>query len=68
MARYTSSQRPREKFHEDWYIVVKSLDKWMPRDAAPEPYALAVSVEVEQSVELFTELEAEVQAELELEA
>lgn len=68
MARWTSKTRPQEKFHDDWFLVVKSFDKWMPRESEPQPYALAVSVEVQESAELFVQLEAEMQAELELEA
>jgi len=68
MARYSSTQRPREDFHDDWYLVVKSFNKWMPSSAAPQPYALAISIEVERTVELFAELEAELRVELELEA
>jgi len=64
MARWASSQRPREKFHDDWYLIVKSFDKWMPKESEPQPYALAISVEAEESVELFVQLEAEVEVEL----
>lgn len=67
MARYSSSSRPQEKFHDDWYVVVKSLNKWMRRDADPQPYALAISLEAERSTELFAELEVELSAELEAE-
>ena len=66
MARWVSSQRPREQFHDDWYLVVKSFDKWMPRESEPQPYALAVSVEAEESAELFVQLQAEVELELEV--
>lgn len=66
MARYTTTQRPQEKFHDDWYLVVKSLNKWMPRDSEPQPYAVAVSLEAERSNQLFVELEAELRAEIEL--
>jgi Subtilase family len=66
MARWVSSQRPREQFHDDWYLVVKSFDKWMPKESEPQPYALAVSIEAEESVELFAQLEAEVELELQV--
>ena len=68
MARYVSATRPQEKFHDDWYLIVKSLNKWMPKDSAPEPYALAVSVEVPESVDLYAELEIELETEVELQA
>lgn len=68
MARWTSAVRPQEKFHDDWYLVVKSFDKWMSKESEPQPYALAVSVEAEESVELFIQMEVEVEAELELQA
>jgi hypothetical protein len=60
LARVIYRQRPQQKFQDDWYIVVRSVNKWM-RDRSPQPYALAVAIEVEGSVELYTQLRAEVQ-------
>jgi hypothetical protein len=68
MARHPSSTRPIEKFHDDWYLVIKSFNKWMPKDADPQPYGLAVCVEAERATELYVELEAELTAELEAQA
>jgi hypothetical protein len=66
-ARWSSAVRPQKKFHEDWFLVVKSFNKWMSPKAEPQPYALAVSIEAEESAELFVELEARLEAEAELE-
>jgi hypothetical protein len=68
MARYQSERRPGEKFHGDWFLVVRSLDKWMPRDSEPQPYALAICLEVEGATQLFIQLEAEIEAQAALEA
>ncbi|HTX11637.1 MAG TPA: S8 family peptidase [Solirubrobacteraceae bacterium] len=59
------SQRPQEKFHDDWYIVVRSINKWMDEDAEPQPYALTATIEVERGHRLYAELEAEVRIEVE---
>ncbi len=59
------SRRPKEDFHDDWYLVVRSLNKWMSADTPPQPYALSVTLEVERGAELYLELEAEVRIELE---
>jgi hypothetical protein len=68
MARHQSATRPIEKFHDDWYLVVKSFNKWMPKDADPQPYGLSVCLESERSTELYVELQAELRAELEAQA
>jgi Subtilase family len=68
MARYQSERRPGEKFHGDWFLVVRSLDKWMPPDSEPQPYALAICLEVEGATQLFLQLEAEIEAQAALEA
>lgn len=59
------ASRPQVKFHDDWYVVVRSLNKWMRPDAAPQPYALTVTLEVERAQHLYVELEAQVRLELE---
>ena len=59
------SQRPQEKFHDDWYIVVRSLNKWMKAGASPQPYALTATLEVDRGEHLYAELQAEVRLELE---
>lgn len=68
MARYSSSQRPRQDFRDDWFLVVKSLDKWMQPGSSPQPYGLAVSLEVERATELYAEMELRLAAELEAQA
>jgi subtilisin family serine protease len=68
MARYPSTRRPREKFHDDWFVVVKSLDKWMPAGAERQPYALAVSLQAERATNLFNEVDLRLEAALEAEA
>ena len=60
VARVTYKRRPRARFRDDWFIVVRSVNKWM-RDRSPQPYALAVAVEVEQSNQIRTQLRAEVE-------
>jgi hypothetical protein len=57
--------RPSEKFHDDWYILVRSMNKWMSADASPQPYALTATLEVERGEHLYAELAAEVRIELE---
>src|SRR5688500_11351387 len=59
------NRRPRGDFREDWYVVVRSLNKWLSADAPPQPYALTATLEVERGTELYVELEAEVRVELE---
>jgi subtilisin family serine protease len=68
MARYASSQRPHENFRDDWFVVVKSLNKWIPSGADPQPYALAVSLQVERATNLYNEVDLRLAAELEAEA
>lgn len=60
----TSSQRPRSQFRDDWYIVVKSVNRWLSDDAGPQRYSLAVGIAAENGVNLY----AEVQQQIELEA
>lgn len=59
------TQRPQSRFHDDWYVVVRSLNKWMEQDAPPQPYALTATLEVERGEHLYAELQAEVRLELE---
>lgn len=59
------AQRPQDKFHDDWYIVVRSINKWMQTGASPQPYALTATLEVERGKHLYAELQAEVHIELE---
>ena len=65
VGRLCVSQRPHKKFHDDWYIVVRSLNKWMKTDAPPQPYALTATLEVERGEHLYAEIQAEVRLELE---
>jgi subtilisin family serine protease len=59
------SRRPNKAFRDDWYLVVRSLNKWLDTDAPPQPYTVTATIEVEQATELYAELEAEVRIELE---
>lgn len=63
---FETSQRPRAQFHDDWYVVVRSLNRWMPRDSPADPYSLAVALEVERAEELYVELQAALEIEVEL--
>lgn len=65
VGRRAWSRRPSEDFHDDWYVVVRSMNKWTSTDEPPQRYALAVTIEVERAAELYAELEAEVRVELE---
>lgn len=66
VGRYKSEQRPREHFRADWFVVVRSVNRWMPDDSAPEPYSLAVAIEVDRAGSLYAELQAELEVELEV--
>lgn len=65
LARRQWTRRPGEDFHDDWYVVVRSLNKWMSPDAPPQPYALTLTLEVERGAGFYAELEAQVRIELE---
>jgi hypothetical protein len=67
-ARMRSSQRPRKKFWDDWYIVVRSLNRWLGSEEPPQPYSLAVAIGAERAENLFVELEARLEAELQAQA
>lgn len=56
-ATVTLRTRPRAQFQQDWFVVVRSLNKWM-KDRSPQPYALALGVEVENSAQLFGQMQA----------
>jgi Subtilase family len=62
------SSRPQERFHDDWFIVVRSLNKWLDADAPPQPYAITATLLVERGENLYAELQAEVRVELEARA
>lgn len=62
------SSRPQERFHDDWYIVVRSLNKWLDPEAPPQPYALTATLMVDRAEDLYTELQLEVRVELEARA
>lgn len=62
------SNRLQEKFHDDWYIVVRSFNKWMGAEATPQNYALTATLSVDRGTTLYAELEADVRLELEARA
>ncbi len=65
-ASWSSASRPRERFRDDWYVVVRSLNHWMPRGAPAEPYSLAIALEVDRAEELYLQLAAELEVEVEV--
>lgn len=67
VGRLLLSQRPQEKWSDDWYVVVRSINRWMDAEADPQRYALALALGAERSTTLFNELEAELRAEIEVE-
>lgn len=67
LARVTYKKLPAEKFRQDWFVVVRSLNRWM-RDRSPQPYSLAVALEVEGSNRLYSQLRAEVEVRTRLRA
>ncbi|OMC15790.1 hypothetical protein A5736_01450 [Mycobacterium sp. SP-6446] len=62
------SSRPQEKFHDDWFVVVRSLNKWIDPDSPPQPYAITATLPVERGENLYAELQTEVRIELEARA
>lgn len=66
VGRLLSSQRPRAKWSNDWYLVVRSINRWMDVEASPQPYAVAVALGAERSSRLFGELELELRTEVEV--
>ena len=67
LGRYTTQQRPQERFADDWYLVVRNMDRWLDAEAGPQNYSVAVCIEVERAENLYVELEQEIQLELETE-
>lgn len=66
VGRLLLSQRPQQRWADDWYIVVRNINRWMGAEADPQRYALAVALGSERSTALFAELELELQAEIEV--
>ena len=66
VARLLLSQRPQQKWADDWYVVVRSINRWMGAEADPQRYALAVTLGAERSTALFAELELELRTEIEV--
>ena len=62
-ASWQSSTRPRQAHHDDWYLIVRSYNKWIASDG-DYPYSVSIAMEAERSEELYVELEAELQARL----
>lgn len=65
MARVTSSRKPLDRHSSDWFVVVRSINRWLERESDPQPYALAVTLEVENTELLYAQVEARLEAELE---
>ena len=53
---------------EDWFIVVRSLNKWLTGDHGLQRYALSVGIEVDRSVALYGELQVALQAQAQVRA
>jgi Subtilase family len=68
MATLTWTSRPRGMDDEDdWFLVVRSVNRWLRNAHGAQPYSVAVTMEVERSEQLFAELELELRAQAELE-
>jgi hypothetical protein len=67
VGRCRLAQRPREKFREDWFVVVRCINRWLNPEEGPQRYSLAVALGAERGTELYAELEARLAAELEAE-
>ena len=52
----------------DWFLVVRSLNKWLTRADGLQPYSLTVSFEVDQADRLYQELEVALRAQLRAQA
>lgn len=52
----------------DWFLVVRSLNKWLTRSDGYQPYALTVSFEVDQADRLYQELQVALRAQLRAQA
>lgn len=67
-ARQDWRQRLSSGVDGDWYLVVRSLNKWLTREHGLQPYSLTVSYEVDQADRLYQELQVALQAQLHAQA
>jgi hypothetical protein len=65
-ARLLMMQRPQAKWSDDWYVVVRSVNRWLDPEADAQRYALTVTLGAQRSSTLYAELELELQAEIEV--
>jgi len=61
-ARKAWSQRLSTGTEGDWFIVVRSLNKWLTGEHGLQSYALSVGIEVDRAPRLYGELEVALQA------
>jgi len=67
-ARHDWRQRLSSGVDGDWFLVVRSLNKWLTREHGLQPYSLTVSYEVDQADRLYQELQVALQAQLRAQA
>lgn len=67
-ARHDWRQRLSSGVDGDWFLVVRSLNKWLSREHGLQPYSLTVSYEVDQADQLYQELGVALQAQLRAQA
>lgn len=67
-ARHDWRQRVSSGVDGDWFLVVRSLNKWLSPDDGMQAYSLTVSYEVDQADQLYQELRIALQAQLQAQA
>jgi hypothetical protein len=67
-ARHVWRQRLSSGVDGDWFLVVRSLNKWLTRADGYQSYALTVSFEVDQADRLYQELHVALRAQLRAQA
>jgi hypothetical protein len=67
-ARHDWRQRLSSGVDGDWFLVVRSLNKWLSHEDGLQPYSLTVSYEVDQADKLYQELQVALQAQLRAQA
>jgi hypothetical protein len=63
-ATWTSSRAPKKDHRDDWYVLVRSFNRWLEPAQAEHPYGLAITLEVDRSEELYVQMEAELEAQV----
>ena len=61
-------RRPAERYGETYYLVVRCQREWLPEGQAPQTYAVVVSVEHTEQVDLYARIEARVRLPLRVRA